>query len=250
MDTVKALLLGLVQGLTEFLPISSSGHLILLEKLGVATPSLFFNVMLHFGTLLSVFFMFHRQIFDLIRHPIKSDLRYIILASIPTVLIALVFKLYAPNLLLGDYLPLFFMITSFMLITSSLYHNSRKRTLSSGNAILTGFMQGLAVLPGVSRSGATISTLMMLGVDKEKACDFSFLLSIPIILGSVIVEGLPINHINITEELLPLVAGIMMSFFGGVLSLSIIYKIIKKGSFLGFGIYTGVLSLVLIFFYM
>lgn len=250
MDTVKAILLGLVQGLTEFLPVSSSGHLILLEKLGVATPSLFFNVMLHLGTLLSVFFVFYRKIFELIRHPVKSNLRYVILASIPTVIIAFLFKAYGGNLLLGDYLPLFFMITAFLLITSSIFAKNKNKPLSFKNATLTGVMQGIAVLPGISRSGATIAAMTMMGIGKEEACDFSFLLSIPIILGSALVECYPFKGIAVDYGAIPLVAGMIASFFGGIISLGLIYKLIKKGSFLCFGIYTAILSLVLLFFYL
>ncbi len=248
MTPLKAIILGLVQGFTEFLPISSSGHLILLERLGVGEVSIFFNVMLHLGTLLSVILVFYKQIFNMILHPIKSDLRYIIVATIPTGIIAILIKLYGKSLLTGDFLPICFMLTACMLIFSNIYYTNQNKSLSYKNSILTGVMQGIAVLPGISRSGFTISTLMLLGVDKTKASDFSFMLSIPIIIASAISELIPFN-INVQVELLPLMCGMCFSFLGGVISLSLLYKTIKKGSFVYFGVYLILLSFILLFFY-
>ena len=230
MTPLKAILLGLVQGFTEFLPISSSGHLILFERFGIGEVSLFFNVMLHVGTLLSVFIVFYKQIFGMILHPIKSDLRYILVATVPTGIIAILVKLYGKNLLNGDFLPICFMLTACMLIFSNIYYINKNKSLSYKNSILTGVMQGIAVIPGISRSGITISTLMMLGVDKTKALDFSFLLSIPIIIASAVSELIPFN-INVSVELLPLMCGVCFSFLGGVISLTLLYKTIQKSSF-------------------
>lgn len=245
MSTVKAIFLGIVQGLTEFLPVSSSGHLLMLEKFGVGEVSVFFNIMLHLGTLFSVIVVFYKQIFQLVKHPIKSDLRYIIIATIPTGIIAIIAKLYFKDLLLGSYLPLCFMFTATMLIASNLFYTNKTSTLSIKNSILTGVMQGVAVLPGISRSGITISTLMLLGTDKTKACEFSFMLSIPIILASVVSE-LPIK-VNLDVELIPLVAGVASSFFSGVVSLSFLYKVVKNKSFVGFSVYLILLSFLLLF---
>lgn len=248
MTPLKAIILGLVQGFTEFLPISSSGHLILLERLGVGEVSLFFNVILHLGTLLSVFLVFYKQIFNMVIHPIKSDLKYIIIASIPTGIIAILVKLYGKNLLTGDFLPICFMLTACMLIFSNIYYVDRNKSLSFKNSILTGVIQGIAVLPGISRSGFTIGTMMLLGVDKQKACDFSFMLSIPIIIASAIGELIPLN-INVQVELLPIMCGLCFSFLGGVISLTLLYKTISKGSFVYFGVYLILLSFILLFFY-
>ncbi len=251
MQSVKAIVLGLVQGFTEFLPVSSSGHLILLERLGLIEPSIFLNVMLHLGTLLSVFFVFYKEIFYMIRHPVKSDLRYILLATIPTGLIAALIKLFLEEYLTGKFLPLFFMISAVILITSSTLSNSRNKGLTVKNTLLTGVMQGIAVLPGISRSGITISALSLLGVDKKRAMDFSFMLSIPIILGSAVAELIMIGRAgDMVIEPIPLVVGMCFSFLGGVISLTLLYKTIKNRSFLGFGIYLALLSIVTLFFYL
>lgn len=250
MQSVKAIVLGLVQGFTEFLPVSSSGHLILLEQAGLTEPSVFLNVMLHLGTLLSVFFVFYKQIFYMLRHPIKSDLRYILIASIPTGIIAILFKTFLEEYLTGKFLPLFFMVSAVVLILSSYFSINKNRTLTLKNALLTGVMQGIAVLPGISRSGVTVSTLTMLGVDKKKAMDFSFMLSIPIILASVVLELTTLDKPSVgVIEPIPLMVGMAFSFLGGVISLTLLYKAIKKSSFLWFGIYLAVLSLVTLFFY-
>ena len=157
MSVWEAVVLGLVQGAGEFLPVSSSGHLLLLEKLGVGEEDLFFNICLHLGTLLSVIIMMRRPLLSLFRKEHRRTLLFLILACLPTVALALLFKYLAPALIDGAYLPLGFAATSFLLILSEKFSPAENRPLSVKTSVLTGFLQGIAVLPGISRSGATVA---------------------------------------------------------------------------------------------
>ena len=179
MDVLYCIILGIVQGLAEFLPVSSSGHLLLLEKLGVGTPDLFFNVALHAGTLVAVIIAMRKRIVELVKKPFQKTTACLLVACVPTVVIALLFKHFFPSLLNGEFLGFGFVLTATFLFVGENIKIAQNRVLSFKTSILTGVLQGIAVLPGVSRSGATISCLTFLGVEKRDAADFSFLLSIP-----------------------------------------------------------------------
>ena len=147
MSVWEAVVLGLVQGAGEFLPVSSSGHLLLLEKLGVGEEDLFFNICLHLGTLLSVIIVMRRPLLSLFRKEHRRTLLFLILACLPTVALALLFKYLAPALIDGAYLPLGFAATSFLLILSEKFSPAENRPLSVKTSVLTGFLQGIAVKP-------------------------------------------------------------------------------------------------------
>lgn len=242
----QALILGLVQGASEFLPISSSGHLLLLEKLGVGQESLFFNIMVHVGTLGAVLIAMRKSWIPLLRHPIQKTTGYIILACLPTVALALIFKYLAPSLISGQLLGFGFVLTSCLLTASETFKKPQTTLLNSKTSILTGVLQGIAVLPGVSRSGATISALTMQGIDKREAADFSFLLSIPIIIGSAILEGADLARgaFAIDIGILPLIIGTVAAFISGLLAINMFLKLIQKHSMIGFIIYTLLLGIV------
>ena len=242
----QALILGIVQGASEFLPISSSGHLLLLEKLGVGQESLFFNVMVHVGTLVAVLIAMRKGWFPLLRHPIQKTTGYIILACVPTVALALIFKYLAPSLISGQLLGFGFVLTACLLTASEVFKKSQTTLLTGKTSILTGVLQGIAVLPGVSRSGATISALTLQGVEKTEAANFSFLLSIPIIIGSAILEGVDLARGSFALDIgvLPLIIGTAAAFVSGLLSINFFMKLIKKHSMLCFAIYTLLLGIV------
>ena len=242
----QALILGIVQGASEFLPISSSGHLLLLEKLGVGQESLFFNVMVHVGTLVAVLIAMRKSWFPLLRHPIQKTTGYIILACVPTVALALIFKYLAPSLISGQLLGFGFVLTACLLTASEVLKKSQTTLLTGKTSILTGVLQGIAVLPGVSRSGATISALTLQGVEKTEAANFSFLLSIPIIIGSAILEGVDLARGSFALDIgvLPLIIGTAAAFVSGLLSINFFMKLIKKHSMIGFAIYTLLLGIV------
>ena len=243
----EGIILGLVQGLTEFLPVSSSGHLFLLEKLGVGNESLFFNVCMHLGTLLSVLIVMRKKWVPLVRKPFQKTNLFILLSCLPTVGFALIFKTLAPTLLEGQFLALGFMITAVFLFCAEKLHFDRKRTLSVKTSVLSGVFQGIAVLPGVSRSGATITALSLVGVDKKESADFSFLMSIPVILGSAILEILPLisgDFTLATADVLPLILGTVTAFLSGCFAIKFFLKMISTKSLLPFSIYTFSMSIV------
>lgn len=243
----EAVVLGIVQGATEFLPISSSGHLLLLEKIGVGEEDLFFNICLHMGTLVAVLIALRKTWVPLVRHPFNRTVGNILLATLPTVAIALVFKVFAPSLVDGDYLPLGFMLTSVLLFVSEKLKTTKTAVYDTKTSILTGVMQGIAVLPGVSRSGSTIAVSTLMGVDKTTASEFSFLLSVPIIIGSALFEGIEVfsgGAEAITVGILPLVVGAFTAFLSGLIAIKAFLGFVKKRSLFGFGVYTLVLSAV------
>lgn len=216
---LKGLALGLVQGLTEFLPVSSSGHLLLIEKLGVAPPSIATNLFLHIATLLVVFICMRKSVFDLIRHPFGKKAVWIYIVCIPTAIIAVIFKLFFEDLLLGKYLSVCFLITALLLLTANKTRFNPKRNIG---AFLTGIVQGLAVLPGISRSGSTISALTYMNYEKEEATELSFLMSIPVILGGAIFEIKDISWGEI--DWIILVTAFITAFISGFFAIKIMLK--------------------------
>ena len=193
MEFLYFVVLGLVQGLTEFLPVSSSGHLVFLDKIfGVETGNfLFVSILLHVATLFSVIVLYRKTIFELIKHPFSKQSKLVIVATIPTVIIVLLFKGFFENSFSGSYLSICFMFTAILLMLTYFKTKNIKKKYKQFNyttALGVGLMQGLAVLPGISRSGSTISTAVLMGSDPNDATSFSFILSIPIILASLLYE--------------------------------------------------------------
>lgn len=249
MSVWEAVVLGLVQGAGEFLPVSSSGHLLLLEKLGVGEEDLFFNICLHFGTLLSVIIVMRRPLLSLFRKEHRRTLLFLILACLPTVALALLFKYLAPALIDGAYLPLGFAATSFLLILSEKFSPAENRPLSVKTSVLTGFLQGIAVLPGISRSGATVAALRLSGVPRPAAAEFSFLLSVPVILGSALYEGteLAVSGGLADVPVLPLIAGVAAAFVAGCAAIKFFLALVRKRSALPFALYTAALAVASFF---
>jgi Uncharacterized bacitracin resistance protein len=252
-EYLKSLILGLVQGLTEFLPVSSSGHLALLAKLGLAEEGswLFFMLMLHVGTLLAVLTAYRKRVWELLKHPTSPYFLKIIVATIPTVMIAAIFKFLLPDSLLnGDYVAFGFIGTTVLLILSEVFRKKNViKPITYQNSIVTGIVQGIAVLPGLSRSGSTISTMLFYNVDKNEAADFSFLLSIPIIIGSAIVESLDMSLSNVRIDWGPVVLGVAVAFVSGFFAIKFLLRFIKKYSFVPFAIYTGILGILALIFF-
>ena len=291
MEIWEAFVLGIIQGLSEFLPISSSGHLLLIEKLGIGQENLFFNVMLHVGTLLAVLIALRKTWIPLIIQPF-GDLKkrltkrktvstkqnkpsgqkisglkaanetyeyqkvfgglaaskidgYLVLACVPTVAFAFAFKLLFPDLLEGKLLGCGFVLTAVLLYAGENFNSTKSALLAPKTSILTGVLQGIAVLPGVSRSGATISALTLQGVEKKAATTFSFLLSIPIILGSALYESLDLFTGKATLSIAPaaVVAGMISAFLSGLVAIKFFLKLIEKHSMTGFVIYTLLLGI-------
>lgn len=250
-----AMLLGLVQGLCEFLPVSSSGHLILLQRLfGVEENALFFTVMLHVATLIAVLIVYRRMVWRLLRHPFQKTVLYLILALVPTVLAALLFKKVPPFDAFyeaaesGAYLGVCFLFTACLLTASDLIRRprSRQRSLRSmrtADALAVGGMQAIGVLPGVSRSGSTIAGALFAGLDRKAAADFSFLLSIPSIVGGAVLE-IPdtLREGFGSIDWLCVAAGMLVAGVTGYFAIRLMLAAIKKRSLWGFAVYTGLLG--------
>lgn len=216
---LKGFALGLVQGLTEFLPVSSSGHLLLIEKLGVAPPSVATNLFLHIATLFVVLITMRKSVFDLIRHPFGKKAVWIYIVCIPTAVIGIIFKLFFEDILLGKYLSLCFLITALLLLTANGTRFNPKRNLG---AFLTGIVQGLAVLPGISRSGSTISAMTYMNYSKEEATELSFLMSIPVILGGTVLEIKDITFADV--DIIMLVTAFLTAFISGFFAIKVMLK--------------------------
>ena len=182
----QAVILGLIQGITEWLPVSSSGHLVIFQHLfGLQIP-VFFDVLLHVGTLAVVFVVFWRDILEIIKAILKLDFKseygrlfiFILLGSIPTALIGLIFH----EILVSFFSNLLVVAIGLIITGTLLFFCERKlgkKELTEKDSLLIGLVQGLAIIPGISRSGSTIGTGLLLGIDRDKVTRFSFLLSIP-----------------------------------------------------------------------
>ena len=267
MEIWEALVLGLAQGLSEFLPISSSGHLLILEKCGIGQENLFFNIMLHVGTLFAVLIALRKTWIPLLPFPcskkkksqignleiqtvfgglsaIKID-GCVVLACLPTVALAFVFKLLTPSLLDGKLLGCGFVLTATLLYLGENFKPTKSTLLTPKTSILTGVLQGIAVLPGVSRSGATISALTLQGIDKKAATTFSFLLSIPIIIGSALYESLDLitGKATLSISASAVVVGVIAAFLSGLAAIKFFLKLIEKHSMAGFIVYTLLLGI-------
>ena len=244
-----AIILGLVQGLTEFLPVSSSGHLVLLEKIfGIENNIILFDVILHIATLFAVIIVYRKTIWELIKNPFSEKMQKLVFATIPTCIIALLFKSFFENSFNGDLLYLGFMVTAIFLIIAQIVSQKeyQYRNLSYGNAIVIGVFQGMAILPGISRSGSTITSAIVQGVRREQAAEFSFLLSIPIILASLVYECFKIPSSVITIPVPCFIVAFVVSLIAGILSIKLMLKVVKKAKYWGFSAYLIFLSIFLV----
>lgn len=252
MTIIESLILGILQGITEFLPISSSGHLVLLQNIwNIKENNLFLNVILHLGSFFAIVLFFRKKIWEsvVLFHWKKNPLLlYVVLASVPTAFIGLLIKKYYALFSLSWLVGLFLIINGILLFCTR-FVESKNKEINLKIALLIGIMQGIAALPGISRSGSTVSLAFYLGIDKEKAFDFSFILVLPAILGATLLEILEIMHSHsLGFDPGVLVVGFFSSFFFGILSLFLLKKIIVRNYFYQFGYYCvgiGILSFVL-----
>ena len=267
MSNFQAFILGLVQGLAEVLPISSSGHTTLLQMLfGINEAPEILNVLLHLGTLLVVLVVYWKRIWNMICHPIKSELKWIILATIPTVIAALTIK-DKLEATFGDskYLGYCFVFTSFILLLGEAVNRLRAKKhkpVQWYDALVMGCMQVLAIVPGVSRSGSTISGGMISGLSRRRSVDFSFLMSIPAILGSAVLGAkdiwdmskaanvsFPVQLQALVEQLggaVPLVIGVATAAGSGFLAIRLMLYIVRQIGLRWFAVYTFLLGAFLI----
>lgn len=248
MSIIIAILLGIVQGLTEFLPVSSSGHLVLLGQVfQLQENNILFFIMLHLATLLAVLFVFQKSVLELIKHPFSKKAKMLMVATAITLTLALLFRNFFENAFSGTFLAFSFLVTALFLMIAEWVtkQNNKPKPLNYKNTAIMGLFQGLAILPGISRSGSTISSGIIAGVNRTDAAEFSFLMSIPIILASLVWELLKLNTANVQLELVPTLFGFLFAMVFGVFAIKIMLKVIEKAKYYYFSIYLILLSLFL-----
>lgn len=249
MDTASVLFLGILQGLTEFLPVSSSGHLVLAEKLlpNFGSDSIFLEVFLHAGTMLAILIYFRRRILALTR----KDIYLLLIGSIPAGVFGLLFREIVENFFRSLLLVAFgFLLTSLFNFLTDILQDKQNKAITSPQAFLIGLFQAIAIVPGISRSGATIFGAVLQGVDRSQAAFFSFLLSIPAVAGAVTLEVVSSSlpwHFSL-QFFLPYLLGFLVAFASGMLALKIVMKILLQGQFKLFAFYCFLLGLTLLFF--
>jgi undecaprenyl-diphosphatase len=246
MTVFEAILLGLVQGLTEFLPVSSSGHLVLLQKMfGISEGAMLFTIMLHIGTLISIFVVFWKDILNMIRNPISKLSLLIISATIPTVLIALILKdAVEVAFSSASFLGYGFLLTGIILwsVESKASGSKELEEMTFLNAILIGVAQGFAIFPAVSRSGSTIAGALFQNLDRKFAARFSFLMSIPAILGSLVFQGKDLIGTDVNLDWTPILIGTLVAAVSGYLAIRLMMDIISKHSLKYFAVYVFILG--------
>lgn len=243
MTLLQSIFLGLLQGFTEFLPVSSSGHLLLAEKLFDINAGLFFDVMLHVGTLLAVIVAFRRSLWQTVTHPLQDNrLLYIVIASVPTFVIAFVIKLFVSEELMNNLLPIGFALTIVLIVLSDKLSKPKVRLQQTKilPIIITGVAQGIAVMPGLSRSGTTVSTMKLCGVNGSDSAEFSFLLSIPVILASAVVETWEALNTTFNVPWYCIVVGILSAFVSGLVAVKMVMRAVKTKSWICFAVYLAI----------
>lgn len=247
MEIWEAIVLGITQGLTEFLPVSSSGHLVLVRNMmDLAEVPLFFDVMLHLGTLVAVVVVLFKEIIGLFAHPVKNRLLVLIFASIPAGIVGLLFNDAIEGAYSGALLGICFMITAGILVLSEFLSARavKKRGIDIKSGMVMGLMQTAALFPGISRSGSTIAGGLFLGTDRSKAASFAFLMSIPMILGSVLVEGMEVMETGMGDvSTAALIAGTAAAAVSGFFAVKWMLNLIKKRKLFGFAIYVAAVGI-------
>lgn len=247
MTFLQAAISGIVQGIAEFLPISSSGHLVILHKLmGFNEPEILFDIFLHLGTLLAIFIVFGKDILE----SITSNRRIgflILLSSIVTFIFVLIFvknieAAFENVKLVGMML----VVTGTWLLLSNLIRFGAEG-LTGFKAVLIGLSQAIAALPGISRSGATISTGLFLGLDAQTSAKFSFLLSIPVIIGAFLFK-IKETGFNFAVFNINYLVGFVVSCIIGIISLKLLLRTLYRNKFHWFGVYCIVVGILVVVF--
>ena len=255
MNYFNAIVLGFVQGLTEFLPISSSGHLILFSNfIGVHFEGIVLEIILHCGTLLSLLFFFNKKIYqigiDIFFNKKIKYLFFLIIGIFPVCVVGLIFKSFIEKIFDNvTFVGIFLLITGLTLLFSNFFKRKKTIKMNFFTSLIIGFFQVLALLPGISRSGMTISSAIFLGIKPKEAANFSFLMSIPIIFGSMLISIKDIQNFNSNNfELNFLIISFFSSFIFGIISLKVLYNLINTKFFHYFGYYCiliGIFSIII-----
>ncbi len=259
MDILDAVLLGIVQGLTEFLPVSSSGHLelgkALLGDQSLPEESLLFTVVLHFATALSTIVVFRKDVFDLFKALFAfrwdEDTKFIskiVVSMVPAAVIGYTYETELAALFGGNIKLVGFMLilTALLLYLADRARSTNKK-VSFSNAFVIGIAQAIAMLPGVSRSGATISTSVLLGNDKSRAARFSFLMVVPLIFGKIAKDIISGELTYDSESFVIVSAGFISAFIAGLIACTWMISLVRKSKLTYFSIYCLIIGLLAIY---
>jgi len=256
MNLIEVIILAIIQGITEWLPISSSGHLVIMQQFWGLNVPVLFDVTLHIGTLIAVLIFFRKDITNILKAVTRLNFKteegklatLIFIGSIPTAVIGFLFKdpfeSFFTNLLA---VGIAFIMTGCILYASKLSRNRNKST-NYFDALLIGTAQGIALIPGISRSGITISTGLLRKVKKEKAFQYSFLLYIPAVIGAAIGTSVTEwKNLAATEiDVLSIVFGLVITAIVGYVFLKLLFKVVVKEKFHAFAYYCWTLGLIII----
>lgn len=258
MDIIEAIILGIIQGLTEFLPVSSSGHLELTKAIlgdtSVPEESLTFTVVLHFATALSTLVIFRKEVAEIFRGLFQfkwnDEFKFsvkIILSMIPAVFVGLLFEEELESFFGGKILlvGVMLLVTALLLLLADKAKNTSKEVTFS-NSIIIGISQAIAMLPGISRSGATISTSVLLGIDRTRAARFSFLMVVPLIFGKIGKDILGGDLSFHSADIIPISAGFIAAFFAGLLACKWMIALVKKSKLSYFSLYCAIVGFIAI----
>ena len=258
MTIIQAAILGLVQGLAEFLPVSSSGHLILARAvMGITDEAastgafMMLDVLLHAGTLLAVLVVFWKDWWNILKNPFRSKtLLLLFIASIPALIVAVLFDDILEQFFTGWFLGVSFLVTAVFLLLAEAAGNRRKTKSEPGfvNAIAMGLMQAVALLPGVSRSGSTLTGGLFSGLDRKGAAKFAFMMSAPAIVGSLLFEGKDAIELGYLAqlELVPTIVGMVVAAVSGYLAIRFMLRLIQRTTLGWFALYCALLGLVIL----
>lgn len=255
MNALQAALLGLIQGLGEFLPISSSGHLLLGRMVMGFTidesPAYkMLDILLHIGTLIPVLIVFWKDWWAILRNPFKSKtLLLLFIASLPTLVVKVVFDDFIDAADTGWFLGVSFLMTALFLMIAECVSARKTETKDQPgflHAIIMGCMQGVALLPGVSRSGSTLAGGLLSGLNRKSAAKFSFMMSAPAIVGALLLEGKDAIEFGWYKdlELVPTLVGIVVAGISGYLAIRFMLSLISRVSLNWFALYVAILGVL------
>jgi len=242
----QAIILSVIQGICEWFPISSSGHLAIFHNI-FGFQSLSFDVFLHFASIFAVLFVFRRELISILDLKKQENFRYVLLliiGIIPAGIMGILFKDFIEGFFSSLFYLCIFFIVSGVLIYLTKFFKQKKENINWLDSLFIGIFQAIAILPGISRSGSTISAGLIRGVNKEEAIKFSFLMAIPLILGAGILELKDIFISNIDYSIL--LISFLVTFFTSLFVIKILLKIIKSDKFYLFGIYNFVVGILVL----